>query len=56
MKVRDIANVIEAFAPLSIQENWDNSGLCIGSPDAEVASVLLGLDCTPELVDRKSVV
>ena len=52
MKVKDIANVIESFAPLSIQENWDNSGLCIGSPEAEVTSVLLGLDCTPDLVDE----
>jgi dinuclear metal center YbgI/SA1388 family protein len=52
MKVRDITSVIEEFAPLSIQEGWDNSGLCIGSPDDEVTSVLLGLDCTPELVDE----
>ena len=52
MKVRDIIQVIESFAPLSIQEKWDNSGLCIGSQDAEVTSVLLGLDCTPELVDE----
>ena len=52
MKVKDITNVIEAFAPLSIQESWDNSGLCIGSPESEVTSVLLGLDCTPELVDE----
>ena len=52
MKVRDIINVIESFAPLSIQENWDNSGLCVGSEDDEVTSVLLGLDCTPELVDE----
>ena len=51
-KVKDIAAVIEQFAPLSIQEGWDNSGLCIGSPDAPVSSVLLGLDCTPELVDE----
>ena len=51
-KVRDIIKVIEGFAPLSIQEKWDNSGLSIGSPDAEVSSVLLGLDCTPELVDE----
>ena len=51
-KVRDVAKVIEDFAPLSIQEGWDNSGLCIGSPDATVTSVLLGLDCTPELVDE----
>ena len=52
MKVKDIIKVIEDFAPLSVQEGWDNSGLCIGSPDAPVSSVLLGLDCTPELVDE----
>ena len=52
MKVRDVVAVIEEFAPLGIQEKWDNSGLCIGSPDDEVNSVLLGLDCTPELVDE----
>lgn len=51
-KVKDIAAVIEQFAPLSIQEGWDNSGLCIGSPEAPVSSILLGLDCTPELVDE----
>ena len=51
-KVKDIDAVLEDFAPLSIQEKWDNSGLCIGSPEAAVTSVLLGLDCTPELVDE----
>ena len=39
-KVKDVTKVIEQFAPLSIQEKWDNSGLCIGSPDAVVSSVL----------------
>ena len=51
-KVKDVVAAIEEFAPLSIQEGWDNSGLCIGSPEAAVSSVLLGLDCTPELVDE----
>ena len=51
-KVKDVTAAIEEFAPLSIQEGWDNSGLCIGSYDAPVTSVLLGLDCTPELVDE----
>ena len=51
-KVKDVTKVVEEFAPLSIQEKWDNSGLCIGSPEASVTSVLLGLDCTPELVDE----
>ena len=52
MKVRDVIKVIEDFAPLGLQEKWDNSGLCIGSPEAEVSSVLLGLDCTEALVDE----
>ena len=50
MTVRDITSVIEDFAPLSIQEGWDNSGLLIGSPDQEVHGVLIGFDCTPELI------
>ena len=52
MKVKDIIKVIEDFAPLSVQEGWDNSGLCVGSPDDDVTGVLLALDCTPELVDE----
>ena len=52
MKVKDIINIIEEFAPLNLQEKWDNSGLCIGSPEDEVSSVLIGLDCTSELVDE----
>jgi len=52
MKVGDITAALEAFAPLSIQEGWDNSGLCIGSPADEVHGVLLGFDCTPELIDE----
>ena len=52
MKVKDIIKVIEEFAPLAIQEGWDNSGLCVGSPEDEVTSVLLALDCTPALVDE----
>jgi len=52
MRVRDIIAVLESFAPLSLQEKWDNSGLSVGSPDQEVRGILLGLDCTPALVDE----
>lgn len=51
-KVKDIIAAIEDFAPLSLQEEWDNSGLCIGSAEDDVNSILIGLDCTPELVDE----
>ena len=52
MKAKDIAAVIERFAPLDTQEKWDNAGLCIGSPEQEVHGVLVGFDCTPELVSE----
>ena len=52
MKVSDIASAVEDFAPASIQEGWDNSGLIIGSPEDEVHGVLVGFDCTPELVEE----
>ena len=52
MKVSDIISVIEEFAPVHNQEKWDNCGLCIGSEDDETRGVLIGLDCTEDLVDE----
>ena len=52
MKVKDITGVLEEFAPLNIQESWDNSGLLIGSPEDDVTGVLLGFDCTAELIEE----
>ena len=52
MRVADIISAIEAFAPLSIQESWDNSGLLIGSPSDGTKGVMVGFDCTPGLIDR----
>ncbi|MBR1510669.1 MAG: Nif3-like dinuclear metal center hexameric protein [Bacteroidales bacterium] len=46
----DITAVLEQFAPLRIQESWDNSGLIIGSPEDDVHGVLVGFDCTPALI------
>ena len=52
MLVKEVTGVLEGFAPLSVQESWDNSGLSVGSPEAEVTGIMLGLDCTPQLVDE----
>ena len=52
MTVGEITRVLEAFAPLDIQESWDNSGLLIGSPEDPVHGVLVGFDCTPELIEE----
>jgi len=50
MKVSQIAAAIEQVAPLDVQEGFDNSGLLVGDPDAEVGQALLCVDITPEVV------
>lgn len=43
---------LEGLIPLSFQEDYDNSGLQVGDLTAEVASVLLTVDVTPEVIDE----
>ena len=50
--VREITSLLEDFAPLSLQENYDNAGLLCGDPNAEVHSILLTLDITEEVIDE----
>lgn len=52
MKAAEIIDVLEALAPPSLQESYDNSGLLVGNPQTEVTSVLLSLDCTEEVIDE----
>ena len=50
VKVRDVAQVIEDFAPKELQESYDNAGLQVGDPDAKVSAVLLCLDVTEDVI------
>lgn len=52
MKVKVITDLMEGFAPLNLQEQYDNCGLITGSYEAEVTGVLLALDCTESVVDE----
>jgi len=52
MKIKDILRVLEQWAPLSLQENYDNCGLLVGSPEMEVESALLTLDVTEAVIDE----
>lgn len=47
---RQIIEAIEGYAPLSLQESWDNSGWQAGDPDAECRGALLCVDLTPEIL------
>jgi dinuclear metal center YbgI/SA1388 family protein len=50
MRIKELTAALEAWAPLSLQEDYDNSGLQVGDPDSEVSSALVCLDCTEEVV------
>lgn len=50
LKVKDIAAVIENFAPLRLQESYDNAGLQVGDPEMNVSAVLLCLDVTEDIL------
>lgn len=52
MKIKEITDVIERFAPLSLQESYDNAGLIVGCPDQEVGRALLAVDVTEEVLDE----
>ena len=46
MKIKDVIATLEVFAPLPLQDGYDNAGLQVGEPEAEVSGVLLCLDVT----------
>lgn len=52
MKNRDIIAAIEEFAPLSLQESWDNSGWQLGNPDTDCTGVLLCVDVTGKILEE----
>ena len=52
MKIKEIVNALEMFAPLPLQDGFDNAGLQIGLTDAEATGALLCLDVTEAVVDE----
>lgn len=52
IEIQDIINVIESFAPLSLQESYDNVGLLVGNSTTKVNGVLLCIDVTEEVLDE----
>ncbi len=50
MKVTDLINVLNEYAPFAYQESYDNSQLIVGLPQSEVKGVLISLDCTEDVV------
>lgn len=54
--VNDIFSALDRLAPFETAMGFDNCGLLIGDPEAEVTSCLLALDVTHEAVARAEAV
>ena len=52
MKIKQVVEALEQFAPLPLQEGWDNAGLQVGLTEVDVSGALLCLDVTPHIIDE----
>ena len=52
MKLKDLTSYLDSAIPLSFQENYDNAGLQVGSPEKEITSAMISLDVTEEVLDE----
>lgn len=52
MKLKKIIDFARQVAPFETAEEWDNIGLLVGSPDAQIRRVLTALDITPDVVEE----
>ena len=53
VKIKEVVSALERFAPLPLQEGYDNAGLQVGLTEAvEVSGALLCLDVTEDVVDE----
>ena len=53
MKARQVLDALEQYAPLPLQDSFDNAGLQIGlTEEQEVTGALLCLDVTEAVVDE----
>ncbi len=52
MKIKEVLCALERFAPLPLQESWDNAGLQVGLTETEVSGALLCLDVNEDIVNE----
>ena len=46
MRAQEIYEFLNSFAPFNTALEFDNPGLLVGDPEAEIKTVLISLDCT----------
>ncbi|HZJ84178.1 MAG TPA: Nif3-like dinuclear metal center hexameric protein [Syntrophomonadaceae bacterium] len=50
--IKDITSIIEEQFPLHLAEEWDNSGLQIGSLENQLSQIIVALDLDKQVVDE----
>lgn len=50
MKIKDVIEILDKFAPFKDAEHWDNVGLIVGDDNNTVTGVVLALDITNEVI------
>ncbi len=51
-KLSDIIGIINKKFPFRLSEEWDNSGLQLGEPAAEIRKIMVALDPLPSVIDE----
>lgn len=52
LKIREVAKIVEDFAPVKLKEEYDNVGMMVGNRENEVEGVLVALDCTLDVIEE----
>jgi dinuclear metal center YbgI/SA1388 family protein len=52
MKIKEVTNYLEEWAPLYLQESYDNAGYIVGNGETECNGILVCLDCTEQVVQE----
>lgn len=50
MKIQAVMNFMNKIAPKNLAEDWDNPGLLIGNPNAELTKIFVCLDVSEEVI------
>ncbi len=52
ISLNSIIAVLETFAPIALQESYDNAGLICGNPNTLITGAICSLDCTEAIIDE----
>ena len=52
MRIQEVIELLEAWAPRKYAEDFDNTGLLVGDANSTLSGVLVSLDCLEEVVDE----